>query len=160
MSVKIPPGVDNGTQIRLTGEGEEGTLGGPPGNLYVFITVKPHAFFVRQDNDILLELSINVAQATLGDKVSVPTLDGEKEELAIPAGTQNGTVVRLKGRGIPYLRRNGRGDQLIIVTVHIPQKLSPRQHELFYELSETLNKEAINPQEKGFLDRVKEALGL
>jgi molecular chaperone DnaJ len=159
LAVKIPPGVDNGTQIRLTGEGEEGTLGGPPGNLYVFITVEPHKFFARQENNILLELSINVAQAALGDKVNIPTLDGE-EELAIPAGTQNGTVFRLKGRGVPYLRRNGRGDQVVVVTIQIPQKLSPRQQQLFHELSETLSKEAINPQEKGFLERFKEALGL
>jgi molecular chaperone DnaJ len=159
ISVKIPPGVDNGTQIRLTGEGEYGTLGGPPGNLYVFITVEPHEFFVRQDNDIILELSVNVAQAALGDKVTVPTLDGD-ENLTITGGTQSGTVFRLKGRGVPYLRRAGRGDQVVIVTVNIPQKLSPRQQELFLELSETLSKEAINPQEKGFLDRVREALGL
>ena len=159
ISVKIPPGVDNGTQIRLTGEGEYGTLGGPPGNLYVFIAVEPHEFFVRQDNDIILELSVNVAQAALGDKVTVPTLDGD-ENLIITGGTQSGTVFRFKGRGVPYLRRAGRGDQLVIVTVNIPQKLSPRQQELFLELSETLSKEAINPQEKGFLDRIREALGL
>ncbi|MBN1581485.1 MAG: molecular chaperone DnaJ [Anaerolineae bacterium] len=159
LSVRIPPGVDNGTQIRLTGEGEYGTLGGPPGNLYVFISVEAHEFFVRRDNDIILELSINVAQAALGDQVKIPTIDGE-EDLAIPAGTQSGTIKRLKAHGVPFLRRPGRGDQLVMITVETPKKLTPKQEQLFLELGETLGKEAIRPQEKGFFDRVKEALGL
>jgi molecular chaperone DnaJ len=159
LSVKIPPGVDDGTRIRLTGEGELGTLGGPPGNLYVFISVKPHVFFARQDNNIILELSINVAQAALGDEVVVPTLDGD-ETLAIPAGTQTGEVFRLRGHGVPYLRRPGRGDQLVVVTVAIPTNLSPDQRELFGSLGETLGKEIIAQRERGFLDRVREALGL
>jgi molecular chaperone DnaJ len=151
--------VDNGTQIRLTGEGEYGTRGGPAGNLYVFISVERHEFFVRRDNDIILELSINMAQAALGDKVRVPTIDGE-EDIVIPAGTQSGTVKRLKARGVPYLRRAGRGDQVIVVTVETPKKLTPQQEQLFLELGKTLGKEAIRPQEKGFFDRVKDALGL
>ena len=159
LSVKIPPGVDDGTRIRLTGEGELGTLGGPPGDLYVFVSVKPHEFFVRRDNDILLELSINVAQAALGDRITVPTLDGD-EEMSIAPGTQTGDVVRLKAHGVPYLRRSGRGDQLIVITVAIPKKLDERQRELFEELGETLGKEIIAQRERGFLDRVKEALGL
>lgn len=159
LSVKIPPGVDKGTQIRLSGEGEYGLMGGPTGNLYVFIAVEPHEFFVRQENDIILELSINVAQAALGDKLKVPTLDGE-EEVTIPSGTQSGTVIRLKARGVPYLRHAGRGDQLVVVTVDVPQKLTEKQRKLLTELGETLGKEAIRPQEKGFFDRVKEALGL
>ncbi len=159
LSVKIPPGVDDGTRIRLTGEGELGALGGPPGNLYVFISVKPHVFFARQDNNIILELSINVAQAALGDEIVVPTLDGD-ETLAIPAGTQTGEVFRLRGHGVPYLRRPGRGDQLVVVTVAIPTNLSPDQRELFETLGETLGKEIIAQRERGFLDRVREALGL
>ncbi len=159
MAVKIPAGVDNGTQIRLTGEGEPGTLGGPPGNLYVFIAVEPHEFFLRRDNDIILELAVNVAQAALGDKVRVPTIDGE-EEVAIPAGTQSGTVHRLKARGVPYLRKAGRGDQLVVINVEIPKKLNKKQEQLFMELSETLGKETIQPQGRGFFDRVKDALGL
>jgi len=159
LSVKIPAGVDDGTRIRLNGEGELGTLGGPPGNLYVFIKVEPHDFFVRQDNDILLELEINVAQAALGDKVRIPTLDGE-EDLIIHAGTQTGDVLRLKARGVPYLRRAGRGDQLVVITVVTPQKLTERQRELLEELGDTLGKEIIAQREKGFLDRVKEAFGM
>jgi len=159
LSVKIPAGVGDGTRIRLTGEGGWGTVGGPPGNLYVFVTVEPHEFFVRQDNNIILDLTINVAQATLGDRIRVPTLDSE-EELVIPAGTQTGDVFRLRGRGVPYLRRAGRGDQLVVVTAAIPKKLTERQRELFQELGETLGRESISRQEKGFLDRVKEAFGL
>ena len=159
LSVRIPAGVDDGTRIRLTGEGEPGTNGGPPGNLYVFVRVKPHKFFVRQGNDIVLEVAINVAQAALGDRVRIPTLDGE-EELTIPPGTQSGDVFRLKGRGVPYLRRPGRGDQLIVVTVAIPKKLSEKQRKLFRELGETLGSEVAYRREKGFLERLKEALGL
>jgi molecular chaperone DnaJ len=159
LSVKIPAGVDDGTRIRLTGEGELGTMGGPPGNLYVFVTVEPHELFVRQDNNIILDLTINVAQAVLGDRVYIPTLDGE-EEIVVSPGTQTGHVFRLRARGVPYLRRAGRGDQLVVVTVAIPQKLTPRQRELFQELRETLAGEIISRQEKGFLDRVKEAFGL
>jgi molecular chaperone DnaJ len=159
LSVRIPPGVDDGTRIRLTGEGELGVLGGPPGDLYVFVSVKPHEFFVRRDNDIILELSINVAQAALGDRITIPTLDGD-EEISIAPGTQTGDVVRLKAHGVPYLRRPGRGDQMIVITVAIPKRIDERQRELFEELSQTLGKEIIAQRERGFLDRVKEALGL
>jgi molecular chaperone DnaJ len=159
LSVKIPAGVDDGTRIRLAGEGELGTMGGPPGNLYVFISVNPHPFFARQENDILLELEINVAQAALGDIVRVPTLEGE-QELSIPAGTQTGEVFRLRGQGVPYLRRSGRGDEMVIITVAVPKKLTQQQRQLFTQLGETLGKEIVAQREKGFLDRVKDALGL
>lgn len=159
LSVKIPPGVDDGTRVRLTGEGELGTLGGPPGNLYVFISVEPHKFFARQGNNVILELEVNVAQAALGDAIRVPTLDGD-QDLTIPAGTQTGDVFRLKGHGVPYLRRPGRGDQLVVVTAAVPKKLTPKQRELFEALGETLGKEIVSQREKGFLDRVKDAFGL
>jgi molecular chaperone DnaJ len=114
---------------------------------------------VRQGNQIILELGINVAQAALGDVVTVPTLDGE-ESLTIPAGTQTGDIFRIKGRGVPYLRRSGRGDQQVVVTVQTPTKLTDRQRELFEELGKSLGKEIIAQSERGFLDRVREALGL
>jgi molecular chaperone DnaJ len=158
LSVKIPPGVDDRMRIRLAGEGEPGTLGGPPGNLYIFVSVKPHAYFRRRDSDVLLELAINVAQATLGDEVTIPTLDGDIS-LKIPAGTQSGKVFRLRGKGVPRLRRNGRGDQLVIVQVAIPTGLTDEQRQLFQELSKTLGKEVIPQTEKGLFDKVKEALG-
>ena len=115
-------------------------------------TSSPIAYFRREDNNILLELDINVAQAALGDKVTVPTLDGD-EELAIPAGTQTGETFRLRGKGVPYLRRNGRGDQLVIVHVLTPTKLTQQQKELFEELGETLGKEVVHQPEKGLFCR-------
>jgi molecular chaperone DnaJ len=159
LTVAIPPGVDDGIRIRLNGEGEPGAMGGPPGNLYVFISVKPHRYFKRRNNDVILELVINVAQAALGDLVKVPTLEGE-QEVAIPGGTQTGEVIRLRGQGVPYLRRSGRGDQLIVLTVSTPRKLSARQRELFKELGDTLGGEIVAQPEKGFLERFRDALGL
>jgi molecular chaperone DnaJ len=159
ISVKIPAGVDDGTRIRLAGEGEPGARGGPPGNLYVVLRVKTHPHFLRENNNILLELGINVAQAALGDRVKVPTLDGE-EELAIPAGTQTGEVFKIRGKGVPYLRRNGRGDQLVMIQVLTPTRLTRRQKELLDELGQTLGKEIVQQPEKGFFEKFKEALGI
>ena len=121
--------------------------------------VKTHAYFRREHSNVLLELDLNVAQAALGDKIKVPTLDGE-EELVIPAGTQTGDVFKLRGKGIPYLRRNGRGDQVVMVHVLTPIRLSKRQKELFEELGLTLGKESVHQPEKGLFAKVKEALGL
>jgi molecular chaperone DnaJ len=158
LSVKIPPGVDDGMRVRLAGEGEPGAYGGPPGNLYVVISVKPHRYFRRRDSNVLLELAINVAQAALGDEISVPTLDGEIP-LKIPAGTQSGKVFRLRGKGIPRLRRNGRGDQLVIVQVTIPTRMTDEQMQLFQQLSKTLGKEVIPQAEKGIFEKLRDALG-
>jgi len=159
ISVDIPPGVDDGTRIRLSGEGEPGMRGGPPGNLYVVLQVKPHKVFRRNDNNILLELDVNVAQAALGDKITVPCLDGE-EELVVPAGTQGGEVFRLKGRGVPHLRRNGRGDQLVVVHVATPTKLTEQQKQLFGELGKTLGREVVHQPEKGLFQKLKDTLGI
>jgi len=155
--VRIPAGVDNGTQIRLAGEGQPGAYGGPNGNLYIEIRVKEHQYFRRKDNDILLDLNINVAQAVLGAEIEVPTVDG-KAKLTIPPGTQPGKVFRLKGKGVPNLRGNGRGDQLVIVNVEIPTRLTPEQRELFEKLAKTMGNEP-RPQEKSFLDLLREVLG-
>jgi molecular chaperone DnaJ len=157
-AVPIPAGVDTGTQIRLAGEGEPGTLGGPQGNLYLVISVQSHTFFKRRENDILLNLDINVAQAVLGAEVEVPTVDGKPEKLSIPAGTQPGKVFTLKARGVPYLRKSGRGNQLIIINVEIPTKLTKEQRELFAKLAAMLGT-TVKPKEKGFLDWLNEALG-
>jgi len=155
--VPIPAGVDNGTQIRLAGEGEPGAQGGPQGNLYLLLSVQAHKFFKRRENDILLNLDINLAQATLGAEVEVPTVDG-KEKLHIPAGTQPGKVFTLRGRGVPYLRKSGRGDERIIINVEIPAKLTKEQRQLFEQLAATLGTN-VKPKEKGFLDWLNEALG-
>ena len=156
--VQIPPGVDSGTQIRLAGEGSPGALGGPNGNLFLLLDVQPHKFFKRRENDILLNLDINVAQAVLGAEIEVPTLDGDAK-LKIPNGTQPGKVFHIKGKGVPHLRRKDhRGDQLVLVNVDIPAKLTKEQRELFEQLAATLNA-AVKPTEKGFLDWLNEALG-
>jgi molecular chaperone DnaJ len=159
LSINIPAGVDDGVGIRLAGEGELGGYGGPPGDMHVYISVRPHQFFVRQGNQVILELAVNVAQAALGDVVMVPTLDGE-EELSLPPGVQSGDVFRIKNRGVPYLRRSGRGDQQVVITVQTPTKLTARQRELFEELGDSLGKEIVAQPERGFLDRIREALGL
>jgi len=156
-SVEIPPGVDNGTQIRIGGEGEPGSNNGPRGDLYVVIRAKAHRYFRRRQEDILLDLSINVAQATLGAQVKVPTLEGD-DELRVPPGTQSGKVMRLKGKGVPRLRRNGRGDQLVILSVDIPRNLTKEQRELFEQLAGTMGTEAL-PQERSLLDALKDMLG-
>lgn len=156
--VKIPAGIRSEQQIRLTGEGAPGSHGGPPGNLYVFVNVKRHEFFQRRGEDILLNLEINVAQAALGDEVVVPTVEGDAT-LKIPPGTQSGTVFRLRGRGVPHLNGSGRGDQMVMTQVMVPQDLSERQRELFEEMAGTLGKEVIPQREKGFLNDLKEALG-
>jgi molecular chaperone DnaJ len=123
LTVKIPAGVDSGQQIRLSGEGESGPKGGPAGNLYVVLEVKPHRFFKREGSDIFFELPISFAQAALGDRVEVPTIDGS-EVLTIPAGTQTGKTFRLREKGIPHLRGMGRGDQYVTVRVRTPTRLS------------------------------------
>jgi molecular chaperone DnaJ len=155
--IPIPAGVDNGNQIRLAGEGEPGINGGPQGNLYLLVNVQPHKFFKRRENDILLNLDINIAQAVLGADVEVPTVNG-KETLKIPAGTQPGKIFTLKARGVPHIRKSGRGDQLVIVNVDIPTRLTKEQKELFEKLAATLGT-TVSPKEKGFLDWLNEALG-
>ena len=138
ISVTIPAGVDDGTRMRLMGEGEAGTRGGPSGNLYITLSVRPHQFFTRDGDDILYELPINFAQAALGTEVKVPTLDGEVK-LKIPAGCQTGEVFQIKKKGIPHLHRSGRGNQLVTLSVVTPEKLTKRQRQLFEELANSLN---------------------
>ncbi len=160
LSVRIPAGVDEGTQIRLVKEGENGLNGGPPGNLYVVLHVKQHRFFRRIDRDIHLELAINVAQAALGDEVEVPTLDDNLKELVIPAGTQTGDTIRMRGDGVPNLRRDGRGDMVVTIQVLTPTNLNDEQRALLHELGKTLDKEVVPQREKSFFDRVRETLGV
>jgi molecular chaperone DnaJ len=159
ITVKIPAGVDNGTRIRLAGEGEAGLNGGPPGNLYVLLQVSPHPIFRRNGDDIVLELSVNIAQAALGDKVTIPTMEGE-ESVQIPAGTQTGRIFRLRGRGVPHLRRGGRGDLLIVTQVAVPTKLDEHQKELFQELGKTLGKEVVAQEERSLMDRLRDVFSL
>ncbi len=132
--LKIPGGVDTGSRLRLTGEGEAGSFGGPPGDLYVFIHVEPHEFFKRDNSDIICRIPISFVQAALGDKIKVPTLTDEKE-FQIPRGTQHGTVFRLKGEGFPSLKTRHRGDLLIQVNVKTPTNLNKKQEALLKEFA-------------------------
>ena len=155
-TIPVPPGVDEGTQLRLAGEGEPGVYGGPRGKLIVVIHVRPHKYFRRKGDDILLDVGINVAQATLGAPIQVPTVDGE-ESIQVSSGTQPGKVVRLKGKGVPHLQQAGRGDQLVLLSVEVPRRLTDEQRELFERLAGTLGS-AVTPHEKGFFDRLRDLL--
>ncbi|MEW6096184.1 MAG: molecular chaperone DnaJ [bacterium] len=157
ISVKIPPGVDTGSRIRLRGEGEGGTYGAESGDLYVIIVVKEDKTFIRQGNDIICEIPISFSQAALGVEIQVPTLDGQKIKMKIPPGTQTHTVFRLKGKGIPSLHGYGTGDQFVRVIVVTPTKLNERQKQLLEELGHISGDEFKS--EKGFFEKFKDALG-
>jgi molecular chaperone DnaJ len=157
LNLKIPPGVDHGSRLKLRGEGESGRNGGPPGDLFVVLGVREHPLFARQGNDIVCEVPISFPQAALGAEIEVPTLK-EKTKVKVHAGTQSGTVVRLKGKGAPDLRGSGRGDQLVRIVVEIPRKLTSRQRELLEEFARSSGAE-MNPLSKGFFDKVKEMFG-
>ncbi len=154
LEVRIPAGVDNGTRLRVQGEGEAGNNGGPAGDLYVIISVEEHPFFRREDENIFCEIPISITKAVLGGEVKVPTLEGE-EKLVIPEGTQPGAVFRLRGKGIPSINGHGRGDQLISVAVRVPRKISKEERRLYEELAE-MSKEDVPAEEKNFFDKVKD----
>ena len=153
ISVKIPAGVDDGSRLRVAGEGEAGFNGGPAGDLYVFISVREHPQFQRRDYDLHAEHPITMTRAALGGDVTVDTIDGT-ESLKIPAGTQPNQVFRLRGKGVPYLDGTGRGDHYVHVAVRVPTSVGSRQRELLEELA-TLEGEAL-PSEKGVFDKVKD----
>mgnify|MGYP003454999480 FL=1 len=154
LKVKIPAGVDNGSRLRVANEGEAGAKGGPNGDLYVYLYVKPHKFFERDGTTVLCEVPINIVQATLGADIKVPTLDGQVT-MKIPEGTQPGKVMRIKGKGIPNLRGGSRGDQLVRIKVVVPTKLSDKQKDALRKFAD-ISKDNINPEEKSFMDKVKD----
>jgi len=154
LKVKIPAGVDNGSRLRVSNEGEAGAKGGPSGDLYVYLYVKPHKFFERDGTTVLCEVPINIVQATLGADIKVPTLDGQVT-MKIPEGTQPGKVMRIKGKGIPSLRNSSRGDQLVRIKVVVPTKLSDKQKDALRKFAD-ISKDNINPEEKSFMDKVKD----
>jgi molecular chaperone DnaJ len=158
LAVSVPAGVDDGMRIRLAGEGEPGDRGGPTGSLYVVLHVQPHPLFLRQENDILLELPVNIVQATLGAEVDVPTLDG-KTKLTVPAGTQHGAVFKLRGKGVPILRSSKRGDQLVAVRVVVPEKLSDKQKKLLKELGDSLGLESLGKDNRSLFEKLIDAVG-
>ena len=140
ISVKVPAGIDDGNGIRISGEGEAGYRGGPAGNLFVMISVKPDEVFTREGDNVLYELAVNFAQAALGGEAEVPTLHGASK-LKIPAGSQTGKVFRLKDKGIPHLHGMGHGDQMVVLRVVTPESLSKEQRRLFEELAKSLEPE-------------------
>ncbi len=155
IKINIPAGIDDGYRIRVPGEGDAGANGGPPGDLYVDIFVRPHPIFRRDNQHIFVEKEISFVQAALGDIVQVPTLEGT-EELRIPPGTQPGATLKLRNKGMPSLRSNGRGDEYIIIKVVTPIKLSKRQRELLLQFAKASGEE-VTPQDKSTFQRVKDA---
>lgn len=158
LSVNIPAGIEDGTRIRLAGEGEAGFRGGPTGDLYIFVSVKPHEFFQRDGADLYCKVPISMTQAALGGHFEVATMDGAYTRVKIPEGTQSGRQFRLKGKGMPVLRQAAMGDLYIQIVVETPQNLSKRQRELLQEFEEISAKDN-NPQSNGFFSRMKEFFG-
>ncbi len=157
LSVNIPAGIEDGVRIRLSGEGEAGTRGGPTGDLYIFISIKPHEFFQRDGSDLFCRIPVSMITAALGGQFEVATLDNSKARVKIPEGTQTGKQFRLKGKGMPVLRSNSQGDLYIQVVTETPQKLSRKQRELLEEF-EKLSSRENSPESNGFFSRMKSFL--
>ncbi|MEZ4501880.1 MAG: molecular chaperone DnaJ [Dehalococcoidia bacterium] len=154
-TVKIPAGIDDGQTLRISGEGDAGHRGGPAGNLYVEVQVDPHERFIREDDNLVLELPVNIAQAALGTEVPIETLEGEPREVRVEPGTQSGRIITLKGLGVPHLRGGGRGDLLVQVNVVTPTKLDEAQRELLEQLAASLG--TPGGHEAGLFERLRDA---
>jgi len=154
--VKVPPGIEHGSQLRFAGEGDSGAYGGPSGNLYIELQVKPHDRFTRVDRDLVYELPMNIAQAALGTTVQVPTVDGDAFELELQPGTQHGEIHTIKGRGVPHLRGSGRGNLLVRTHLVTPSKLSNDQKHLLEQLAKSLGTPEM-PEEGSLFERIRDA---
>ncbi|MBS0385078.1 MAG: molecular chaperone DnaJ [Proteobacteria bacterium] len=154
LAVKIPAGVEDGTRIRLAGEGDAGARGGPPGDLYLFLSVKPHPLFERDGPDLYCRAPAPMSKAALGGEMEIPTIDGDRTRIAIPAGAQTGRRCRVKGKGMPQLRSRDRGDLHVELVVETPVNLTAKQRKLLEEFSKECGEEA-HPQTQGFFDSVK-----
>jgi molecular chaperone DnaJ len=157
LSVNIPAGVEDGTRIRLAGEGEAGVRGGPPGDLYIFLSIGAHAFFQREAADLHCRVPVSMVTAALGGEFEVPTIDGGKTKVKVPEGTQSGRRFRLAGKGMPVLRARQCGDMYVQVVVETPQKLTKKQRDLLAEF-DRLSSTETQPESAGFLGKVKEFL--
>jgi molecular chaperone DnaJ len=155
LSVNIPPGVEDGTRIRLAGEGEAGVRGGPPGDLYIFLALATHEFFQRDGADLYCRVPISMVRAALGGEFEVPTIDGDKARVKVAEGTQSGKRLRLAGKGMPVLRSKQHGDMYVQVTVETPQNLTKKQRELLAEFDK-ISSEKTQPESEGFFSKVKE----
>jgi molecular chaperone DnaJ len=153
LSINIPQGVEDGTRIRLAGEGEAGLRGGPAGDLYIFLSIQPHEFFQRDGADLFCRVPISMTTAALGGEIEVPTIDGKKARVSIPEGTQTGKQFRLKSKGMPVLRTNQAGDMYIQANVETPVNLTRRQRELLREFEESSRDNS--PQSEGFFAKAK-----
>jgi molecular chaperone DnaJ len=158
LSVNIPAGVEDGTRIRLAGEGEAGMRGGPAGDLYIFLSLTPHAFFQRDGADLYCSVPVSMVTAALGGEFEVPTLDGGTSRIKVPAGTHSGRRFRLSGKGMPVLRQKQMGDMYVQVSVETPQNLTKRQRELLTEFQK-LSSDETQPEAAGFFDKVKDFFG-
>jgi molecular chaperone DnaJ len=154
VTVKVPAGVEEGARILYSGEGEAGIYDGPPGDLYVVLHVKEHSFFQREGSDLHCVIPVSFTQAALGTEIQVPTLEGQ-QKMQVPEGTQTGTVLRLRNKGVPVLNGHGRGDLYVQLKVQTPSKLSKRQRELLEEL-ETEGAVENKPMDRGLIDKVKD----
>ncbi len=157
LSVNIPPGVEDGTRIRLAGEGEAGVRGGPPGDLYIFLSMAAHPFFQREGADLHCRVPVSMVVAAMGGDIEVPTIDGGKTKVKVPEGTQSGRRFRLQAKGMPVLRARQNGDMYVQVVVETPQKLTKKQRELLAEF-DRLSSTETQPESSGFLGKVKEFL--
>ena len=158
LAVEIPPGVDTGTRIRLSGKGEAGPRGAPPGDLYIFLHVKPHAIFEREGTTLATRVPISFTQAALGGSITIPNIDGEEVTVEIPAGIQSGKQLRQRGAGMPVLQGRGRGDLVIEIAVETPTRLSKEQRALLEQFRELETGDEC-PESRGFFNKLKDALG-
>jgi molecular chaperone DnaJ len=158
LEVKVPAGIDSGQRIAIEGQGEAGPRGGPPGDLYVVVTVKDHPELIRRGTELWHELPLTFAQAALGATLEVPTVDGT-QPLEIPAGTQSGTEFKLRGEGVPRLRGSGRGDLHVVATVVVPPKLSKKERELLKQLDEVSGPAVLPKRNEGIFDRLRDIFG-
>jgi molecular chaperone DnaJ len=155
LSVTIPVGVEDGTRIRLAGEGEAGVRGGPPGDLYIFLSIKPHEFFQRDGADLFCRVPISMTTAALGGQIEVPTVDGSRSRVKVPEGSESGKQFRLKAKGMPILRSRQQGDLYIQVEVETPKNLSRKQRDLLKSFEEASSADT-SPASSGFFARMKE----
>jgi molecular chaperone DnaJ len=158
LSVNVPPGVEDGTRIRLAGEGEAGLRGGPAGDLYIFLSVKPHAFFQRDGADLYCRVPISMVRAAIGGEIAVHAVDGTECKLKVPEGTQSGRQLKVKGKGMPVLRGRDHGDLHVQISVETPQNLTKRQRELLSEFEQESSNQT-HPESTGFFARMKELFG-
>ncbi|NLW90503.1 MAG: molecular chaperone DnaJ [Syntrophomonadaceae bacterium] len=156
IDVRIPAGIDSGSRLRIQGEGEQGFRGGPPGDLFISIGVKPHATFKRDGYTLITTVEVDFVQAALGSEMNIPLLGGASHKLTIPEGTQPGDVITVRSKGIPYLHSHRQGDLKVIIKVTIPKKLSKKQKEMLQSFH---NDEKPNKKEKGIIDKMKDAMG-